>query len=156
MIRRWSNVHFPHPHAQKAPVNDFTDYMTCYVAFDNTQAQFPRPTPKSIVSVERSAPVGDTFDLCSSRCWGLFILLSSQATSVPQAADSSPLHGTYACSSPVVDMCLKWHDTFMPHKYAECHSCHHNRTVLAHRYLSPYRHHCPIVYFTRRSFLTSF
>ena len=36
--------------------------------------------PKSIVSVERSAPVDDTFDLRSSRYRGLLILLSTQPT----------------------------------------------------------------------------
>ena len=57
---------FTHTH-DKALVNDYTDYMTSYAAFYNTPA-FQGRTPKSIVSVERSAPVDDTFDSRSSRC----------------------------------------------------------------------------------------
>ena len=115
------NVHFLHPHAQKAPVNDYTDYMTCYAAFDNTQAQFPRPSPKSIVSVERSAPVGDTFDLCSSRCWGLLILLSSQPTSAPQAADSSHVYLTsrHIC----MQQSRRWHVSQMTRHFHATQVC---------------------------------
>lgn len=121
IIRRWSNVHFLHPHAQKAPVNDYTDYMTCYAAFDNTQAQFPRPSPKSIVSVERSASVGDTFDLCSSRCWGLLILLSSQPTSAPQAADSSHVYLTsrHIC----MQQSRRWHVSQMTRHFHATQVC---------------------------------
>ena len=61
MTRKWSNDHFLlHTH-DKALVNDYPDAVTSYAAFYKTQA-LPRPKPISIVSVERSAPVDDTFD----------------------------------------------------------------------------------------------
>ena len=80
-----------------------------------------RPSPKSIVSVERSAPVGDTFDLCSSRCWGLLILLSSQPTSAPQAADSSHVYLTsrHIC----MQQSRRWHVSQMTRHFHATQVC---------------------------------
>jgi hypothetical protein len=92
MIRKSSKPRFFDPHA-RLDLHDrwrLLDDIVCNIE-RHSSAPF-KTVYKLIVSVERSAPVDDTFDFCSSRCWGLLILLSTQSTSAPQAADSSHGH----------------------------------------------------------------